>query len=134
MHVKTMPLADSGRAEISVSDPAQLGSLAELLRWAAPGVCVLPVPAPGADGPGNLPGLTLEASTGGLAAAIKVLPGFIRSRPPGLSVTIAARGRAISLTAACLDELMPAAERLMDGSLAVSGALHIAWLGGEPAR
>ena len=138
MHVKAMPLADSGRAEISVSDPAQLISLAELLRWAAPGVRVVPVPAPGPDGtangPGNLAGLALEASTGGLTAAISILPGFIRTRPPGLSVTIAARGGALTLTAADLDELMPAAGQLLDGSPGDGGALHVAWVGSEPAR
>jgi hypothetical protein len=138
MHVKAMPLTDSGRAEISVSDPAQLISLAELLRWAAPGVRVLPVHAPGPDGivtgPGNLSGLVLEASTGGLIAAISILPGFIRTRPPGLSVTIAARGGALTLTAAHLDELMPAAGQLLDGSPGDSGARHVAWVGSEPAR
>ena len=134
MHVKTMPLADCGRAEISISDPEQLGSLAELLRWAAPGVCVLPVPAPGADTPADGARLTLEASTGGLSAAITVLPGFIRSRPAGLSVTIAAHGETLLLTAAGLDELMPAAQRLLDGSAASRGALHVAWVGAEPAR
>ena len=138
MHVKAMPLADSGRAEISVSDPAQLISLAELLRWAAPGVRVVPVPAPGPDGtangPGNLAGLALEASTGGLIAAIAILPGFIRTRPPGLSVTIAARGGALTLTAADLDGFMPAAEQLLAGSPGGSGALDVAWVGSEPAR
>jgi len=138
MHVKAMPLGDSGRVEITVSDPGQLISLAELLRWAAPGVRVLPVHAPGPDGdaggPGNLAGLALEASTGGLIAAINILPGFIRSRPPGLSVTIAARGDALTMTAADLDALMPAAGRLLEESPAPGGALHVAWVGGEPAR
>jgi hypothetical protein len=96
------------------------------------------VHAPGPDGTangaGNLVGLALEASTGGLIAAISILPGFIRTRPPGLSVTIAARGGALTLTAADLDELMPAAGQLLDGGDGDGGALHVAWVGSEPAR
>jgi Effector Associated Constant Component 1 len=122
MRGKTMELADSGHAQISISDPAHLGSLQGLLQWAAPGVRVLPVPAaPAAAGPGELPALALTASTGGLAAAVKIVPEFLRSRPAGLSVTIEANGDAVTLTAATLDEGLPAVERLLNRDFTISG-------------
>jgi Effector Associated Constant Component 1 len=130
MRGKTMELADSGHAQISISDPAHLGSLQGLLQWAAPGVRVLPVPA--AAGPGELPAaaLALTASTGGLAAAVKIVPEFLRSRPAGLSVTIEANGEAVTLTAATLDEGLPAVERLLNRDFTISG--HAARAGREP--
>jgi membrane-associated two-gene conflict system component 1 (EACC1) len=123
MRGETMELADSGTAQITISDPAYLGSLQGLLQWAAPGVRVLPVPAaPGPDGSGDLPALALTASTGGLAAAVTIVPEFLWSRPAGLAVTISARGDAVTLTAATLGEGLAAAQRLLDRDLTISGS------------
>jgi Effector Associated Constant Component 1 len=107
---------DSERVGLVVSDPSQLGALQEFLSWAAPGARVSRIAGePGAGEQGALDVLAVLASSGGMLAAIKVLPEFLRSRKTGLSITTTVKGEPFSLTATNVDEVMPILERLLDG-------------------
>jgi hypothetical protein len=103
------------RADLAVSDYAQLGALREFLSWAVPGIRVLLIP--GRRLPGEQRGLdvlALLASRGGLVAAVRILPEFLRSRKSALSITITVRGNSIVLTATNVDDVVPILERLLD--------------------
>ena len=94
-----MGRADPGVAELSVSDYAQLGSLAEYLHLAVPTVHV--TRSAGCAGPGEqgaLDVLSIVADSSVLVAVIKVLPEFLRSRKPGVTVTVTVKGRRRQLT------------------------------------
>jgi hypothetical protein len=105
---------DSLRAELSVSDHSQLGSLQRFLGLCE-GVRVIRVPGePGAGEQGGLDVLTVLAGSSGLVAAIKVLPEFLRSRRTGLSITMTVRDTPFTLTATNADEVLPILERLLD--------------------
>ena len=70
-----MNRADPCTAELSVSDYAQLGSLAEYLHLALPDVRVTRAPGrPGQREQGALDMLTVAADSSVLVAAIKMLP------------------------------------------------------------
>jgi hypothetical protein len=100
--------------ELSTSDQSQLGSLQEVLRL-TPGVSVNRVPGrPEAGEQGALDALAMVASSGGLVAAIKVLPEYLRSRRTSLSITMTVRGTPFNLTATNVEEVMPVLERLLD--------------------
>lgn len=104
---------DSPRAELSVSDHSELGSLQRFLSFQ--GVSVVRVPGePGAGEQGALDVLTVLAGSSGLVAAIKVLPEFLRSRRTGFSITMTVRGTPFTLTATNADEVLPILERLLD--------------------
>jgi membrane-associated two-gene conflict system component 1 (EACC1) len=101
--------------ELSVSDPAQFGPLEKFLRWAVPDVGVSRVAGrPGLGEQGALDALTVLAGSGGLLAAVRVLPDFLRSRRSGLSVTMVVKGEPVTLTATNIEEVMPILERLLD--------------------
>ena len=81
-------------AELSVSDYAQLRSLAEYLRLASPGMQVTRSPGrPGRGEQGALDVLIIAADSSVLVAAIKVLPEFLRFRAKGLSVTVTVKDK-----------------------------------------
>jgi hypothetical protein len=95
-------------AEFSVSDQAQLRSLAEWVSASGEETDVRQqagVPGPGEQG--ALDVLTVLASSSGLIAAIKVLPEFLRSRRSGLTVTCTIKGQPFALTATNIDDVMP---------------------------
>jgi hypothetical protein len=93
-----MGQAGPDMAELSVSDYAQLGSLAEYLQLAVPTVQV--IRSAGRAGPGEqgtLDVLMIAADSSVLVAVIKVLPEFLRSRKPGVTVTVSVKGKSRQL-------------------------------------
>jgi Effector Associated Constant Component 1 len=111
-----MDHAASGAAELSVSDYSQLGSLADYLRLTAPDARL--TRSPGQPGPGEqgaLDVLMILADSSVLAAAIKMLPEFLRSRKTSMSITVTAKGKRLTITAANADEMMPVIDRFLDG-------------------
>src|SRR5581483_5976040 len=119
------------RADLAVSDYAQLGALREFLGWAVPGVRVLLIP--GRPGRGEQSVLALLASTGGMLSAVRLLPQFLTSRRPALSMTITVGGTSVELTATNLDDVIPVLERAL-GELPCSGRTSPAPGGGGGAR
>jgi hypothetical protein len=106
----------AGPVELELSDQAQLGSLQEIMRLAAPEARVTRVAGhPGPGEQGSLDVLTVLASSSGLVAAIRILPAFLRSRKAGLSIKMTVNGKPFSLTATNVDDVMPILERLLDG-------------------
>jgi hypothetical protein len=107
---------DLEAAELSVSDYAQLGSLAEYLRLAVPGARVTRSPGrPGRGEQGVLDVLMITADSSVLVAAVKVLPEFLRSRKKGVSVTVTVKGRRLTMTADNAEEVIPVVDRFLDG-------------------
>lgn len=111
-----MGQADPGVAELSVSDPSQLGSLADYLLLAAPDVRVTRRPGrPGRGELGALDVLMIAADSSVLVAAVKVLPEFLRSRKTGMSVTVTAKGKRLTVTADNAGEVLAVIDRFLDG-------------------
>ena len=109
-----MEQAERKRAVLTLSDRSELRALRDFLSWAAPGVRVLQLPARPAPGErAVLDQLTLLAASADMLTAVKLLPEFIMSRRTALSVTIIAEGTPVTLTAANLDEILPALTRLL---------------------
>jgi hypothetical protein len=77
--IADMPGAES--MEIALSDQAELSSLREWLGWAGQEVSLVPR-APGPGEQGGLDVLSVLAGSGGLIAAIRVLPEFLRAAVP----------------------------------------------------
>jgi hypothetical protein len=104
---------------LAVSDPSQLSSLRDWLRdWlrTQPGFEVAVVA--GTPGPGELGALdvvsVLAGSSGvAVAAAIKTLPDFIRSRRSGFRIETTVHGRPFVLDATNVDDVMPILEQLL---------------------
>jgi hypothetical protein len=110
-----MGRAEDQRAELRVSDQAQLGPLREFLRAVRPDVRVSLFPGQPEPGEqGALDFLAVIASSSGLVAAVKVLPEFLRSRKTGLSITMTVKGEPFTLTATNVDDVIPIMERLLD--------------------
>lgn len=106
---------DSARREVGlgVSDPAQFAELGAWLRGYE-GVEVAVTPAtPGAGEQGALDVLTVLGGSGGLVAALRVLPAFIRSRRSGFHIETTVRGEKLVLDATNVDDLLPVLERLL---------------------
>jgi hypothetical protein len=83
-----MSRADPEVAELSVSDHGQLGSLADYLNLAVPDAGVARSAGRAGRGEqGALDVLTIAADSSVLVAVVNVLPHFLRSRKPGLSIT-----------------------------------------------
>jgi Effector Associated Constant Component 1 len=98
------------------SDYSQIDSLAGYLRLALPDVHVKR--SPGQPGPGEqgaLDVLTIATDSSVLVALINVLPTFLQSRKPHLSVTITAKGKKITVTGRNKEEVLPILERFLDG-------------------
>jgi hypothetical protein len=68
----------------------------------------------GAGEQGALDYLTVLASSGGLIAAIKILPEFLRSRRAGITITLKAKDKEITLDATNVDNVMPIVRRILD--------------------
>jgi hypothetical protein len=103
------------RLEFAISDQSQFGAFREFLRLAAPDADVqVTTMAPGPGEQGGLDVLVLVASSGGLLAAIRVLPEFLKARRTGISISMKVKGEPFELTASNIDEVMPVLERLLD--------------------
>jgi len=110
-----MDQADPGVAELSISDYAQLGSLVDYLRLAAPGVQKKRSPGqPGRGEQGALDVLMLVADSSVLVTVVKVLPEFLRSRKPGMSVTVKAKGKQLTVKADNAEDVIPVIDRFLD--------------------
>lgn len=106
-----------GAAELSVSDQAQMRSLTEYLELAVPGIEVTRSGGRAERGEqGALDVLMLVADSSVLVAAVKVLPEFLRSRKPGISVTvtIAGKRRQLTVTAEDTGDLQRVIEKFFD--------------------
>jgi hypothetical protein len=111
-----MERADQVAAELSVSDYSQMGSLADYLRLAIPGIRVAHSPGRAEHGEqGALDVLTIAADSSVLVAVVNALPGFLRSRRAGLSVTMTAKGKKLTVTADNAEDVLPVLDRLLDG-------------------
>lgn len=111
--------ADQGMAELSVSDYAQLGFLADYLRLTAPGMQVTRRPGrPGRGEQGALDVLMIAADSSVLVAAINVLPGFLSSRKKGLSVTVTVKDKKltkeITMTADNAEEVIAIVDQFLN--------------------
>jgi hypothetical protein len=112
----------SASVEVSVSDPAELGSLGKYLRE-VPAIKVRQIP--GVPAAGNqmawdvLP--VLAVSGGGVAFAVGLIATFIQSRRVDLSVTVKTKDEAFTITAANAKDLMPVVVNALTG---VGGEEH----------
>jgi len=110
-----MEQSETYTAEFEVSDMSQLGLLQGLLTLSVPdGSIARAAGQPGAGEQGALDTLVLAATGGGLVAAIRVLPEFLRSRRTALSVKMTVKGKSFQLTVTNVDEVMPILEKLLD--------------------
>ena len=101
--------------DLIISDHSQLGPLRDFLTLAAPGSRVSVssgVPQPGEQGALDM--LVLAASSGGVLAAIRAIPEFLKARRTGISITAEVKGKPFTLTATNVDEVMPILERILD--------------------
>lgn len=99
---------------LSVSDQAELRPLREWLAE-VPDVRVRQesgTPAPGEQG--VLDYVTVIASSGGLIAAIRMLPAFVRARLPELKVTMTLGDKKFTIDAKNVDDVVPVLEKLID--------------------
>jgi hypothetical protein len=103
--------------ELGVSDPVQLAQLRDWLR-SQPDIVVglaSPTSGPGELGMlGMLDVVTVLASSGGVVAAIKTLPDFIRSRSRKIRIEATVRDRRFVLEATNVDDVVSVLERLLD--------------------
>jgi hypothetical protein len=103
-----------------VSDYSQLGTLADYLRLAVPEVQVTRSPgSPEVGEQGALDVLLVAADSSVLVAVVNVLPQFLRSRKPGVSVTVTAtvKGKrtALTVTADNAKQVIPLIDQFVDG-------------------
>jgi Effector Associated Constant Component 1 len=111
-----MGQGDPGAAELSVSDYAQLGSLADYLRLAVPGIPVTRSPGrPRRGEQGALDVLMIVGDSSVLVAAVKVLPVFLRSRKKDTSVTVTVKGKRLTVTADNANEVIRVLDRFLGG-------------------
>jgi Effector Associated Constant Component 1 len=113
-----MGQADSGMAELSVSDHAQLGSLAEYLHLAVPDVqAARSTGHAGRGEQGALDVLMIAADSSVLVAVIEVLPKFLQSRKkPGLTVTVTVekKRRQLTVTAEDPEDVRQLVDKFLD--------------------
>lgn len=105
---------DYDRIELAVSDYEQIGALQEWLE-AVPGVSVSRVARiPNAGHLGALDVLIPIASGGGLVAAIRVIPEFLKARRSNLTITATIGGEKFSITVSNAKDVMPILERALN--------------------
>jgi membrane-associated two-gene conflict system component 1 (EACC1) len=102
------------KIELEVSDQAHLPSLRDWFRE-QPGLEVsLTGRVPSAGELGALDTITILAGSGGLIAAIKTLPDFIRSRRAGFHIEATVRGQSFVMDATNVEEILPILQQLLD--------------------
>jgi hypothetical protein len=108
---------DPDVAELSLSDYAQLTSLAEYLHLAVPAVRVTRCAGHADPGEqGALDVLTIMADSSVLVAVVRALPEFLRSRKPGVTVTVAVKGKRkqLTVTAKDIEDVRSVIEKFLD--------------------
>ena len=99
---------------LAVSDQAELRPLREWLAQ-TPLARVSQESGPPAKGEqGVLDYVAVIASSGGLIAAIKILPAFLRARRPALKITMTVRDKQFTVDATNIDDVLPVLEKLID--------------------
>lgn len=99
---------------LSVSDQAELRPLREWLAE-VPDVRVRQESGTPASGEqGALDYVTVLASSGGLIAAMRMLPAFVRARRSELKVTMTVGDKKFTIDAKNVDEVLPLVEKLID--------------------
>ncbi|MFD2419948.1 effector-associated constant component EACC1 [Amycolatopsis pigmentata] len=103
-------------AEVSISDLSELRSLSAYLGR-VPGVAVTRMPRTTTNGGLGSWDVLQIAVTGGvpLMTALRRLPAFLRSRRPGVAVTVKCGGEVVTLTAENVGEVLPVLEAMLDG-------------------
>ncbi|MER5596437.1 hypothetical protein [Streptomyces sp. NPDC002265] len=102
--------------ELTLSDPAQLWGLRDWLR-AQDGITVRVIPtspAPGELGTADV--LAVLAGSSALAAAVRTLPDFLRSRRSNLRVQITVDGKQVEIELENTDRALEILERLLRDS------------------
>src|SRR5262245_7248116 len=99
---------------LSVSDQAELRPLREWLSSVPEAVVRQEAGTPAAGEQGVLDYVAVLASSGGLIAAIRVLPAFLRARRPELTVTMKLRDKEFTVDAKNVDDVLPVLEKLID--------------------
>ncbi|MGW2826229.1 effector-associated constant component EACC1 [Streptomyces sp. NPDC001443] len=102
--------------ELTLSDPTQLRGLRDWLR-AQDGISVRvrpAAPAPGELGTADV--LAVLAGSSVLAAAVKTLPDFLRSRRSNLRMRITVDGRQVEVESENTDRALELVERLLRDS------------------
>jgi Effector Associated Constant Component 1 len=109
-----MGTGSASEAEFAVSDYEQISSLHEWLG-SVPGAQVNRVPATPRPGElGAVDVLTVLAGSGGLIAAIRVIPDFLRSRRSNVSITVTLKGKKVTVTASNINDVIPILERTIN--------------------
>jgi hypothetical protein len=111
-----MGLTELSTVELVVSDYSQISSLADYLRLTAPGVTVSRDPGRADQGElGVVDILTVAADSGVLIAVVNSLPAYLRSRKPGISVTVKTKGgKQLTVTASSAEDVVPILDRFLD--------------------
>jgi membrane-associated two-gene conflict system component 1 (EACC1) len=99
---------------LAVSDQAELRPLREWLAGTPSTRVTQESGTPAAGEQGTLDYVAVIASSGGLIAAIRMLPDFLRARRPELTVTLTVRGKNVVVDAKNIDEVIPLLEKLID--------------------
>jgi hypothetical protein len=103
------------KVELSLSEYRQLGSLEDYLYLAAPDIWV--TRTPGRAGPGEqgaLDVLNVLADSTVLVALVKVLPEFLRSRKPGMSIAMELPGKRLTVTADNAEDVIAVIDKFLD--------------------
>jgi len=107
----------SSGIQLIISDQSQLGHLQAYLSGAVPEVRVQRVsgqPSAGELGALDVLEVLAVGGGGGVLAAIRVLPEFLRSRRSSLSISTTIKGKPFTITATNIDDVTPILERLLD--------------------
>jgi hypothetical protein len=100
--------------QLSVSDPALLGSLERHLRREAPGTSIERVAGrPERGQQGALDVLTIAADSSVLVAVIELVKGFLQSRKKDPQVKVTLRKKSVTVTARTADEAAQIVDRLL---------------------
>jgi hypothetical protein len=85
------------------------------MALAAPGAHVtVSIGVPQSGEQGVLDTLALAGTSGVLAAAIQMVPHFLKARRTGITITATVKGQPFTLTATNVDEVMPIINKIID--------------------
>lgn len=99
---------------LTVSDQAELRSLREWLTEVPDTEVHQKAAASSAGEQGALDYVTVIASSGGLIAAIRMVPAFLRARRPTLKITMRLGDKKFTVDATNVDDVLPVLEKLID--------------------